>query len=153
MQGLKELFDDEEQVLIEASDELSQCANRTTSSGSAEAVECHRLLLLASTRAQYFVCTLYSILLGLLRPPVHFDRLTVIKNRLIATAYAVPTAIVPHRFAGRPSLTAVGLSATAVALRILQSNTAIKRNLTPAKNQHAGYMHYNESGGAAGWVG
>jgi len=85
MQGLKELVVGEEQVLFQASNALSQCAKRTTSSGapfigSAEAVECHRLLLLASTRVQYFVCTLYSILLGLLRPPIHFDRLFVIKK-------------------------------------------------------------------------
>jgi len=63
----------------------------------------------------------------------------------------VPAAIVPQAslIAGRPSLTAVGLSAvTAVALI---SHAAVKRNLTPIKNRHPGYMHHNESGGAAGW--
>jgi len=37
--------------------------------------------------------------LGLLRPPIHFNQLTVIK-KLTAAAYAAPTAIVPH--AGLP---------------------------------------------------
>lgn len=54
VQGLKELVVGEEQVLFQASNALSQCIKRTTSSGasfigSAEAVECHRLLLVAST--------------------------------------------------------------------------------------------------------
>jgi len=53
VQGLKDLVVGEEQVLFQASNALSQCVKRTTSSGapfigSAEAVECHRLLLIAS---------------------------------------------------------------------------------------------------------
>ena len=50
--------------------------------------------------------------------PVNRDQ----KDRLTAAAYAAPAAILPHAslFAGRPSLTAVGLSAeTAAALPIL----------------------------------
>ena len=68
VQGLKELIVGEEQVLFQASNALSQCVKRTTSSGapfigSAEAVECHRLLLVASMIAEfainYYTCILY----------------------------------------------------------------------------------------------
>lgn len=67
MQGLKELIIGEEQVLFQASNALSQCIKKTTSSGasfigSAEAVECHRLLLVASMTTAHTVCTDFVLL-------------------------------------------------------------------------------------------
>jgi len=61
VQGLKELVVGEEQVLFQTSNALSQCMKKTTSSGvsfigSAEAVECHRILLVASMIANH-CCT------------------------------------------------------------------------------------------------
>jgi len=61
--------------------------------------------------------------LGLLRPPIHFDRLTVIKKTGQPVHHRLRCAhchCTTCRFAGRPSLTAVGLSAvTAVALALI----------------------------------
>jgi len=59
VQGLKELVVGEEQVLFQTSNALSQCVKSAPSSGvtfigSAEAVECHRLLLVASMIAASF---------------------------------------------------------------------------------------------------
>ena len=67
MQGLKELVSNEEQVLFQTSNALSQCVKSAAGSGtlfigSAEAVECHRLLLIAST--------LFCIYVLVLRVPV-----------------------------------------------------------------------------------
>jgi len=63
VKGLKAMVVSEEQVLFQASNALSQCLKGGSGSGapfvgSAAAVECHRLLLLASmyTALQYTLC-------------------------------------------------------------------------------------------------
>jgi len=63
VQGLKELVVGEERVLFQASNALSQCVKRVTSSGapfigSPEAVECHRILLVASMIVDLLLCIL-----------------------------------------------------------------------------------------------
>jgi len=57
VQGLKQLVVGEEQVLMQTGNALSQCIKSVSKSGasfigSTEAVECHRLLLVASMSAQ-----------------------------------------------------------------------------------------------------
>ena len=57
VQGLKELVANEEQVLFQTSNALSQCIKSVSNNGAAfigssQAVECHRLLLVASTIAE-----------------------------------------------------------------------------------------------------
>jgi hypothetical protein len=53
-QGLKEMAAEEERVILQASNALTTCIKSATQSnaasflGTAEAVECHRLLLVAS---------------------------------------------------------------------------------------------------------
>ena len=64
-----------------------------------------------------------SFKVGLLRPSVHFDRLTMIKkDRLTVNRRLLrctPCHCTTRQFASRPSLIAVGLSATVVALALI----------------------------------
>jgi len=65
VQGLKEFVVSEEQVLFQASSALSQCIKTVTSNGapfigSSAAVECHRLLLIASMIS--FMCYLSDVM-------------------------------------------------------------------------------------------
>jgi len=61
LQGLKAMVVGEEQVLFQASNALSQCVKAVSRSGapfigSAQAVDCHRLLLVASmTTLSWFI--------------------------------------------------------------------------------------------------
>ena len=77
MQGLKELVVGEEQVLFQASNALSQCIKTVTSSGapfigSAEAVECHRLLLIASMSSHvHLFCMFFCMTKILLCTVIH----------------------------------------------------------------------------------
>jgi len=64
VQGLKAMVVGEEQVLFQASNALSQCVKTVSHSraafvGSAEAVECHRLLLVACMTTLCFVIASY----------------------------------------------------------------------------------------------
>ena len=82
MQGLKAMVVGEEQVLFQASNALSQCVKTVSRSGvpfigSAEAVECHRLLLVASMNAFCLVIALYIKVCVVLYVSFHVSTLLV----------------------------------------------------------------------------
>jgi len=94
--------------------------------------------------------------LGLLRPPIYFDRLTVIKktgwsvNRrrlrcarcYCTTCFLVCRSSFTH--CSRPKCS----NCSCPSHPLISVTAAVKWNLTPVKNPHPGYM---QSGGAAGW--